>query len=76
MIWLILIYVVTLILYGVCIYIDMNKGENLQHYFRYIDTEAIICCIFIPIINTLALICIVSLKLLEKLWNKIKYWEK
>ena len=31
MIWFILIYVITLILFGVYIYIDMNKGETLQN---------------------------------------------
>lgn len=76
MIWFILIYVITLILFGVAIYIDMNKGETLQHYFRHAEFDAIIMFIFFPIINTVTVICILIFKLLEKLWNKIKYWEK
>jgi hypothetical protein len=32
MIWFILIYIITLILFGVFIYIDMDKGETLEHY--------------------------------------------
>lgn len=76
MIWFILIYIITLILFGVAIYIDMNKGETLQHYFRHAELDAIILFIFFPIINTVVVICILIFKLLEKLWNKIKYWEK
>lgn len=76
MIWFILIYVITSILYGVAIYIDMEKGETLQHYFRHAELEAVICLMFLPIINTIAIIFILTFKLFEKLWEKIKYWEK
>jgi hypothetical protein len=76
MIWLILIYIITLILIGVQIYIDMDKGETLDHYFKNIDLCAIIFCILLPFINTIILIFLFIFKLLEKLWNKIKYWEK
>lgn len=76
MIWFILIYVITLILFGVGIYTEMEKGETLQHYFRYTELEAAVCLIFLPIVNTAAIICILAFKLLEKLWDKIKYWEK
>ena len=76
MIWFILIYVITLILFGVCIYIDMNKGETLQHYFNGIDLFSIVFCVVIPIINTFILIFCSIYKLSEKVWDKIKYWKK
>lgn len=76
MIWFILIYVITLILFGVYIYIDMNKGETLQHYFNGADLFSIVFCVLIPIINTFTLIFFSIYKLSEKIWDKIKYWEK
>ena len=76
MIWFILIYIITLILYGVVIYIDMDKGETLDHYFKNIDLCAIIFCILLPFINTSILIFFSFFKLFEKIWNKIKYWKK
>ena len=76
MIWFILIYVITLILFGVFIYIDMNKGETLQNYFNGIDLCSTIFCIFMPLINTGVLIFFYIYKLSEKVWDKIKYWRK
>lgn len=77
MIWLIfLIYIITLILIGVQIYTDMDKGETLEHYFKDIDLCSIIFCILLPLINTIILIFLFVFKLFEKLWDKIKYWEK
>lgn len=71
MIWFILIYVITLyvitlILFGVYIYIDMNKGETLQNYFNGTDLFSVIFCIFIPIINTFMLTFFFIYKLSEK----------
>lgn len=76
MVWFILIYVITLILFRVFIYIDMDKGETLQEYFCGIDLCSIIFCIFIPFINTFMLIFFSIYKLSEKFWDKIKYWKK
>lgn len=76
MIWFILIYIITLILFGVVIYSDMDKGETLAHYFNGIDLFSIIFCILIPVINTFFVIFFSFLKLFEKIWDKIKYWEK
>ena len=76
MIWFVLIYIITLILYGVVIYIDMDKGETLAHYFNGIDLFSTVFCVLIPVINTFILIFFSALKLFEKLWEKIKYWEK
>lgn len=76
MIWFILIYVITLILFGIIFYIDMDKGETLAHYFNGIDLYSIIFCILIPVINTFIVIFFFILKLFEKIWNKIKYWKK
>lgn len=76
MIWLILIYIITLILFGVYFYVDLEKGETLDHYFKNVDHGAIFFCVAIPVINTFMLISAFILKLVEKLWNKIKYWEK
>lgn len=75
-IWLIIVYIITLILFGVFIYIDMDKGETLDHYFRYVDLCSIIFCMLIPIINTFILMFFSISKLFEKIWDKIKYWEK
>ena len=76
MIWFILIYILTLILAGVYIYIDMYKGETLQHYFKYEDSRINIFFMLIPCINIIALIYFFGIKLFKKLWDKIKYWEK
>ena len=76
MIWFILIYVITLILSGVYIYIDMYKGETLQHYFKYEDSHIMIFCMLVPGINIVALIYFFGIKLFKKFWDKIKHWEK
>ena len=34
MIWFIIIYGITLILWGIFIYTDMYKGETLEHYLN------------------------------------------
>lgn len=76
MFWFILIYVITLILIGVCIYIDMDKGETLQHYWQGTDLLSTVFCILVPVINTFMLIFFFIYKLSAKVWDKIKYWEK
>lgn len=75
-IWLIIVYIITLILFGVFIYIDMDKGETLDHYFTGIDLFSTVFCILIPVINTFILIFFFTFKLVEKIWDKIKYWKK
>ena len=67
MIWFILIYVITLILFGVCIYIDMDKGETLAHYFNGIDLLSTVFCILVPVINTFLLMFFSIYKLSEKI---------
>jgi hypothetical protein len=54
----------------------MDKGETLAHYFNGIDLFSTVFCVLIPVINTFILIFFSALKLSEKLWEKIKYWEK
>lgn len=76
MIWFILIYVITLILYGITVYCDMDKGESLDHYFRKLDGWELIIIFLIPIFNTFVLIFVILSLLLKKIWNKIKYWKK
>lgn len=76
MIWFILIYIITLILFCITIYCDMDKGENLDHYFRKLDSWELIIVFLIPIFNTGVLIFIIFSLLLKKIWNKIKYWQK
>lgn len=76
MIWFVLIYIITLILYGVVIYIDMDKGETLAHYFNGIDLFSTVFCVLIPVINTFILTFFFIYKLSKKVWDKIKYWEK
>lgn len=76
MILLILIYVITLILFGVFIYIDMDKGETLQDYFHNMEITMIICITFIPILNTFFVILLLSATIFEKIWDRIKYWKK
>lgn len=76
MIWFVLIYIITLILYGVVIYIDMDKGETLQHYWQGTDLLSTVFCILVPVINTFLLMFFSIYKLSEKVWEKIKYWEK
>ena len=76
MILFILIYVVTLILLGVYVYIDMNKGESLEHYFRNVDFLLFIIVFLLPIFNTVAFILLIFDILFKKIWDKIKYWKK
>lgn len=76
MIWFILIYVITLILFGVVIYIDMDKGETLHHYSQGMDLPSTLFCILFPVVNTFIVILCYIVLLFSKLWNKIKYWKK
>jgi hypothetical protein len=52
MIWFILIYIITLVLFGVFVYIDIDKGETLQRYFQNTEIMMIVSMVFTPIINT------------------------
>ena len=72
----ILIYVITLILFGVTFYCDMDKGESLEHYFRSLDGLDLILIFLLPIFNTIVLIVIVFYFIFSNLWDKIKDWEK
>lgn len=76
MIWFILIYVATLILFGITFYFDMDKGESLEQYFRGLDGIDFIFLFLFPIFNTIALIGIVFYLLFNNIWDKIKHWEK
>lgn len=76
MIWFILVYIITPILYGVVIYIDMEKGETLQEYVDKTGLFALVFFVITPIVNTCILIFFTTFKLSEKVWNKIKYWKK
>lgn len=76
MIWFILIYIITLILYGVVVYIDMDKGETLQHYCKDTDMLSTIFLILFPFVNTFILILYFIFVISKKLWNKIKYYKK
>lgn len=75
-IWLILIYVITLILFGVFVYIDMDKRETLEHYCQGTDMPSTIFLILFPFVNTFILILYFIILISKKLWNKIKYWKK
>jgi uncharacterized membrane protein len=76
MIWFILIYVITLILHIVFIYFDMDKGETLNHYFQGMDTMLFIAIFLIPVFNIVIVIILALNKFFEKIWDKIKYWQK
>lgn len=76
MIWFILIYVITLILLGVYVYIDINKGESLEHYFRNVDFLLFIIVFLLPVFNTVAFILLIFDIIFKKIWDKIKYWKK
>jgi hypothetical protein len=76
MIWFILSYVITLILLGIYVYIDMNKGESLEHYFRNVDFLLFIIVFLLPIFNTVTFILLIFDIIFKKIWDKIKYWEK
>ena len=77
MIWLVLIYIVTLILYLIYFYIDMKKGQTLNGYFdEFDDSHILIFCLFMPIINTILIVDLYFCKILNIIWNKIKLWKK
>ena len=76
MIWFILIYITTIILHGICVYIDMDKGESLEHYFRNLENWDFIIIFIIPVFNTVILIFIIFSLFFNKIWDKIKYWKK
>lgn len=76
MIWFILIYVITLILFCVLCYLDMDKGETLEHYFQGMDIILFIVAFLFPIFNTLLLIMLILSTLSKTIWDKIKYWKK
>lgn len=76
MIWFILIYIITLILFCITFYCDMDKGESLDHYFEKLNSWDFIIMFLIPIFNTAVLILIIICLLFNKIWDKIKYWEK
>lgn len=76
MFWFILIYVITLILLGAYVYIDMNKGESLEHYFRNIDFLLFILVFLLPLFNTVFFVLLIFDVLFKKIWNKIKYLQK
>ena len=76
MIWFILIYIITLILFGVFVYIDMDKRETLEHYCKNIDMPSTIFLILFPFVNTFILILYFLILISKKIWNKIKYWKK
>ena len=72
----ILIYIITLILFGVFVYIDMDKGETLEHYCKDTDMPSTIFLILFPFVNTFILILCFIILISKKLWNKIKYCKK
>lgn len=76
MIWFILIYIVTLILFCITFYCDMDKGESLEHYFRSLDGLDLTLMFLFPIINTIVLVVIIFHSIFSNLWEKIKHWEK
>ena len=76
MIWFILIYVITLILFCITIYCDMDKGESLEQYCRGLDGLDITLMFLFPIINTIVLIIILFHVLFSNIWDKIKHLEK
>ena len=76
MIWFILIYVITIILHGIYVYIDMDKGESLESYFKNIDGFLFIIIFLIPLFNTFILIMLIFNRLFNKIWNHIKHWQK
>ena len=76
MIWFILIYIITLILFGVFIYIDMDKGESLEHYFGGLNGLDLTLMFLFPIFNTIVLIIVILHTLFSNIWDKIKDWEK
>ena len=76
MIWFILIYVATLILFGIIFYFDMDKGESLEKYFRGLDGIDFVFMFLFPIVNTIVLIVVIFHVLFSNIWDKIKHWEK
>jgi hypothetical protein len=54
----------------------MDKGESLDHYFEKLNSWDFIIMFLIPIFNTAVLILIIICLLFNKIWDKIKYWEK
>lgn len=76
MIWLIIVYIITLILYGLYIFVDMKKSETLKEYFNFTDLELALASLLFPILNTYLILVLWSTKILHLIWDKIKYWKK
>ena len=49
MIWL-LLYIIPILLVVISVYLDMEKGQTVQDYLKYVDTSIYII-MFVPIIN-------------------------
>ena len=74
--WFILIYASTIILYGLYVFVDMEKGDTLKVYFNFTDLELALASLLFPILNTCLVLVLWSIKILHLIWDKIKYWEK
>lgn len=48
-----LLYFIPITIIFICCYLDMDKGETVEEYFKKYDSENIKMLIFLPIVNIL-----------------------
>lgn len=68
----ILLYIFTIVLIAVLVYIDMEKGETLEEYANESDFDELSIFLVIPVLNSFMAICFT----LHVIYNKLKYFRK
>lgn len=69
-----MVWLIPILIIGICMYIDMEKGQSIEEYIKENEISAPECVllILIPIVNCFTTVCcIVSI-----IYDKIKHFRK
>ena len=68
------IWLIPILIIGICIYIDMEKGQSIEEYIdeQGVDHQFMTLVIIVPIVN-----CVIAIGLIiSTIYNKIKHFRK
>lgn len=66
-------WLIPILIIGICMYIDMEKGQSIEEYIKEQDIDsAAVIIIIAPVINCVTAFCCTILVI----YNKIKHFRK
>lgn len=72
----ILIYIITITLGVIFIYLDMEKDETLEHYFYEVSLSVFVLFLICPFVNIFMVSYLYTIKTCTIISNKIKLLKK